>query len=985
MVSNFGHHKPTPYWKIFFRSEGGGEALTENSSSPSSDTESDEAGPSSKRVTEDEVTQDGNSSSNDENEVLAIASTSNQTKSNSRSPKQPSLRTILKKKSQKKRSLYSNKSEKKELLDKLLLEMIVTDYQPFSIVDDQGFIKFVNALNPRYVLPSRVTVSNALLPKYYTLSQEKMTNILNTAEYIAITYDSWTSISHHCYLTLTGHFVFNNSIGRCTLSFMECSDSHTSDEYSKLISNELRTEYPQLKIAGCVSDNASNMIATAKKLNITHFGCFIHSLQLVIRDAFMDIVPSAAKAKMPELSTNPDLDTLLDAANELQDISIDRPTVAKILRKAKLITQKFNQSSLLASALRKELQKLGKTYTSLITAIITRWNSIFLMLQRLYDARDIVNLILTKKSEFEIVLSEGELQCIPDILALLKPFHDITLNMSREDVPTINMVVPYTTGLIKELEFQSPRTDIGRQFHYCLVSQAKRRLLPYKAGTIARLATILDPRMNEQAFYQKSNYDNAIQQLTNEFKSLVKSRNEEAAVATIEIADAVSNLTSSINTNIPSILQRVICNEKRKKPATKILTTTAEAIVKLNDYIFRDEILPFETNIIEFWKSYKFPELGSLALKLLIIPGSSAASERECSSAEYTLNKRRARMAPERRDFYKILGVSRAATTNQVKKAYRLLARELHPDKNKDDPNASEKFQDLGAAYEVLSDPDKRKKYDECGEECVKKEGMMGSADPFASFFGDFFHFGGSHDHGDQKEIPKGGTISMDIFVSLEELYNGNFIEITRNKPVMKEAKGTRKCNCRQEMVTKQLGPGRFQMMQQAVCDECPNVRFVNEEKTLEFEVEPGMTDGQETKFVSEGEPHVDGDPGDLILKIKTQPHPVFERKGDDLYTNVTITLQDALVGFTMYIDQLDGRKLTVEREKITWPGAKIKKKGEGMPNYENNNIRGSLYITFDVDFPKTQLSEEDKANIAKILNQKSTQKIYNGLNSSRL
>lgn len=127
------------------------------------------------------------------------------------------------------------------------------------------------------------------------------------------------------------------------------------------------------------------------------------------------------------------------------------------------------------------------------------------------------------------------------------------------------------------------------------------------------------------------------------------------------------------------------------------------------------------------------------------------------------------------------------------------------------------------------------------------------------------------------------------------------------------------------------------------------------------------MTDGQETKFVSEGEPHVDGDPGDLILKIKTQPHPVFERKGDDLYTNVTITLQDALVGFTMYIDQLDGRKLTVEREKITWPGAKIKKKGEGMPNYENNNIRGSLYITFDVDFPKTQLSEEDKASKLKI------------------
>ncbi len=124
------------------------------------------------------------------------------------------------------------------------------------------------------------------------------------------------------------------------------------------------------------------------------------------------------------------------------------------------------------------------------------------------------------------------------------------------------------------------------------------------------------------------------------------------------------------------------------------------------------------------------------------------------------------------------MDVPRKATTNQIKKNYRKLAKELHPDKNLGDPNASEKFQDLSAAYEVLSDPDKREKYDECGEKCVKKEGMMGSADPFASFFGDFFHFGTQTDGGDQKEIPKGGTIYMDVFVSLEELYNGNFIEV---------------------------------------------------------------------------------------------------------------------------------------------------------------------------------------------------------------
>lgn len=139
-----------------------------------------------------------------------------------------------------------------------------------------------------------------------------------------------------------------------------------------------------------------------------------------------------------------------------------------------------------------------------------------------------------------------------------------------------------------------------------------------------------------------------------------------------------------------------------------------------------------------------------------------------------------------RRDFYAILGVSRSASTIHIKKAYRSLARELHPDKNVNDPNASEKFQDLGAAYEILSDPEKRKKYDECGEECVKKEGMMGSAgDPFASFFGDFFHFGGSPDGGDQRDIPKGGNIHMDVYVTLEELYNGNFIEVRSSQKIL--------------------------------------------------------------------------------------------------------------------------------------------------------------------------------------------------------
>ncbi|CAJ0581666.1 unnamed protein product, partial [Mesorhabditis spiculigera] len=333
------------------------------------------------------------------------------------------------------------------------------------------------------------------------------------------------------------------------------------------------------------------------------------------------------------------------------------------------------------------------------------------------------------------------------------------------------------------------------------------------------------------------------------------------------------------------------------------------------------------------------------------------------------------------RDFYKILDVPRGATEHQIKKAYRKMAKEWHPDRHPDDEEAHEKFQDLAAAYEVLSDKKKRSVYDRSGEEGVKKmEGGGGghNHDHFSSFFGDFFG-GGGHDDG-ERETPKGADVVMDLFASLEEVYNGHFVTIKRKKPVYKQTSGTRECNCRHEMRTEQMGMGRFQMYQVKVCDECPNVKLIQETKILEVEVEVGADDGHEQVFVGEGEPHIEGDPGDLRFKINIQKHPRFERKGMDLYTNVTISLQDALNGFELEIDHLDGHKVKVEREKITWPGARIRKKDEGMPSLTDNNQKGNLYITFDVDFPKGEMTPEQKKALAELLNQSTKPKIYNGL-----
>lgn len=344
------------------------------------------------------------------------------------------------------------------------------------------------------------------------------------------------------------------------------------------------------------------------------------------------------------------------------------------------------------------------------------------------------------------------------------------------------------------------------------------------------------------------------------------------------------------------------------------------------------------------------------------------------------------------RDFYKILGVSKSATTKQIKSAYRKLAKQLHPDKNRDDPKASEKFQDLGAAYETLTDKDKRAIYDQHGEEGLKDGGAgQGGGDPFGDFFGggfggfeSFFGFGGGQK---QRGKPKGDTIVMPIDITLEEVYNGEFIEIVRYKPVAKPEAGTRKCNCREEMKTIQMGPGRFQMVPKRVCDECPNVKLVLEERQLEMEVEIGTEQGfDETKFFGEGEPEIDGDPGDLQFEYNILPHKTFERRGNDLYTNMTISLNEALVGFSATFTQLDNRKLSIKRDEVTWPGMKMRVKNEGMPDYRDNTRKGNLIITFDVQFPRGKFSES--AQLSEMLAELKAAggkdfgepKIYNGL-----
>lgn len=202
----------------------------------------------------------------------------------------------------------------------------------------------------------------------------------------------------------------------------------------------------------------------------------------------------------------------------------------------------------------------------------------------------------------------------------------------------------------------------------------------------------------------------------------------------------------------------------------------------------------------------------------------------------------------------------------------------------------------------------------------------------------------------------------VDLDVDLADAYTGASFAVVRDKAVLAPAPGKRKCNCRAHVRTRQIGPGMYQQFTEDVCDECDAVKIVRERVPLTVTVDPGAAAGAEVRFFEEGEPAVDGDPGDLVFVLRPAPHARFARRGDDLALNATISLADALVGFETRFTHLDGRKVPLNATGVTPPGAVVTLRGEGMPRAGAPHQRGDLHVTFSVAFPDRLSDKQKKA-----------------------
>ena len=353
-------------------------------------------------------------------------------------------------------------------------------------------------------------------------------------------------------------------------------------------------------------------------------------------------------------------------------------------------------------------------------------------------------------------------------------------------------------------------------------------------------------------------------------------------------------------------------------------------------------------------------------------------------------------MAEQKRDYYEVLGVDKNADDAAIKKAYRALAKKYHPDMNPGDAEAEKKFKEASEAYAILSDPEKKRQYDQFGHAAF--EGGAGGfggfdfngadfSDIFGDIFGDFFGGRSSRSSSRYNGPMRGANVQTSVRLSFEDAIFGCEKEIEINyKEECASCHGSgakagtsketcSKCNGKGKiMYTQQTMFGTVQNVQgcpdcggtgQIIREKCPDCRgtgYITRRKKLKVTIPAGIDDGQSVRMAGAGEPGSNGgERGDLLVEAVVSKHPVFIRKDMNIYSTVPISFATAALGAPIIIKTVDGQ-VEYEVKPGTQTDTKVRLKGKGVPSLRNKNLRGDHYVTLVVSVPERMNEEQRQA-----------------------
>lgn len=363
-------------------------------------------------------------------------------------------------------------------------------------------------------------------------------------------------------------------------------------------------------------------------------------------------------------------------------------------------------------------------------------------------------------------------------------------------------------------------------------------------------------------------------------------------------------------------------------------------------------------------------------------------------------------------DYYETLGVSKSASEDEIKKAYRKLAMKYHPDKNKGDKAAEEKFKEINEAYETLKDPQKKAAYDRYGHDAYKgaasgggfnrggggfsSQGFnfdFGGGGGFSDIFDEFFSAaGGGGGMGDRMEM-RGSDLRYDATITLEEAFHGKDIELKmRTNVKCKSCNGTgSEGGAKPKVCPHCKGRGRMRFTQgfftvektcsacngtghiiENSCKNCRGAGRVNEMRTLKVSIPAGIADGAKIRLAGEGEAGIRGGAaGDLYIFVSIKPHKLFRREKNAIYCDVPVSFVTAALGGEIEVPTIDGKKAVVKVPAGTQSGQLLKLRGKGM-SVVRSSLRGDMFVQVNVETPvnltdhqKELLQEFDKEHKA--------------------
>ncbi|MGN0148634.1 MAG: molecular chaperone DnaJ [Clostridia bacterium] len=348
----------------------------------------------------------------------------------------------------------------------------------------------------------------------------------------------------------------------------------------------------------------------------------------------------------------------------------------------------------------------------------------------------------------------------------------------------------------------------------------------------------------------------------------------------------------------------------------------------------------------------------------------------------------------DKRDYYEVLGVSKGASDDEIKKAFRRQSKKYHPDLNPGDKAAEEKFKEVNEAYQVLSDSDKKARYDRFGHAGVDPNygaggpggaGFNGAGFDFGDIFGDIFGSGfGGFGGGNRRNGPRrGNDVRQVVDITFEEAAFGCTKKINLTKQEKCDTcNGTgAKPGTSAQTCTHCNGTGQIQTQQRTIlgymtnvttcphckgegkiikepCRDCRGTGKVRKSKTIEINIPAGIDNGQTMQLSGQGEAGERGGPsGDLLITIRVRPHDIFKRENNDVYINMPISFVQAALGATLTVPTLDGA-VEYDIPEGTQSGTRFRLRGKGIPYIRSKN-RGDQYVTVNVEVPKNLTAKQ--------------------------